>query len=348
MPVRNSGMTLRIDAGPARKAAELLRAQQLSPDPVLAQAGLNSAALSRKGARIPFATHVAVLELAAAAASDPCFGLHLGATLYPRDLGLVGYLGVNGATLGDALRGAIRYLRLLTEGTRVEVAEAGEFVRFEQHILDHSGIGSLQVAGLGLSCLIRVCRILTRTMLAPAWVELPFASCNEVEYRRVLGASVRLRQPRTAVVLHQRQLELRAVGADPDLFELLEQVCRERVGALAAPRDCRARAEIVIIELLPYGTPSIDRVARRLGMSSRSLGRRLAEEQTSYKALVDDIRQDLARRYLIRTSHRPKAIAALLGYRDVSTFHHAFRRWTDMTPTQFRDDPGRRISAFPV
>jgi AraC-like DNA-binding protein len=109
------------------------------------------------------------------------------------------------------------------------------------------------------------------------------------------------------------------------------------VAALAGPQDPRARAETVIVELLPYGTPSIDRVARRLGTSSRSLVRRLGEQRTSFKALVDSIRCELARRYLARGSHRPKAIAALLGYKDVSTFHHAFRRWTGMTPAKFRE-----------
>ena len=121
-------------------------------------------------------------------------------------------------------------------------------------------------------------------------------------------------------------------GADPDLFDLLEQVCRERVGALPDRRDLRARAENVIVELLPYSAPSLDRVARRLGTSSRSLGRRLAEEGTSFKVLVDELRRELARRYLEQGVHRPKSIAALLGYKDLSAFHHAFRRWTGTTP----------------
>jgi AraC-like DNA-binding protein len=333
-------MTRWIDAGLARKAVALLRAQGQPVGPVLSCAGLDAAALGRKGARIPFAAHVALLEHAAAAARDPCFGLHLGAALHPRDLGLVGYLGANAATLGDVLGVAAKYLRLLTEGTRVEVEAAGERVRVAQHLLDPAGAGSRQVAGLGAGSLVRVARLLTGTMLAPAWVELPFASGDDVaEHRRVLGAPIRLDQPRTAVVLGRRQLELRAVGADPDLFDILEQVCRERVRALADPQDLRARAETLIIELLPYGTPSIDRVARRLGTSSRSLGRRLAEQRTSYKALVDDIRGELARLYLARGSHRPKAIAALLGYKDVSAFHHAFRRWTGTTPVRFREDP---------
>ena len=96
-------MARRIDAGLARKTVALLRAQGLPAEAVLARAGLDTATLSRKGARIPFAGHVALLEHAAAAARDPCFGLHLGAALHPRDLGLVGYLGANAATLGDVL-----------------------------------------------------------------------------------------------------------------------------------------------------------------------------------------------------------------------------------------------------
>ena len=226
-------MARRIDAGLARKAVALLRAQGLPAEAVLARAGLDTATLSRKGARIPFAAHVALLEHAAAAARDPCFGLHLGAALHPRDLGLVGYLGANAATLGDVLHVAAKYLPLLTEGTRVEVVATGERVRVEQHLLDPAGAGSRQVAGLGASSLVRVARLLTGTMLAPAWIELPFDSRDdEAEHRRVLGAPVRLGQPRTAVVLERQQLALRAVGADPDLFDLLEQVCRERVGAL--------------------------------------------------------------------------------------------------------------------
>src|SRR5262245_49364337 len=77
----------------------------------------------------------------------------------------------------------------------------------------------------------------------------------------------------TAVVLERRQLALRAVGADPDLFDLLEQVCRERVaGAPAGYQDFRARAEAALLELLPYGAPSLERIARRLRTSRRTFG----------------------------------------------------------------------------
>ena len=177
---RNLGsVRMQIDAGWARKAVELLGAQRLPVELLLAQAGLDAATVNRKGAQIPFAAHVAVLEHAAAAARDPCFGLHLGAALNARDLGLVGYLGQNAVTLGEALHGGARYLRLFTEGTRVEIEVKGEQVRISQHIVDPAGAGSRQIADLGASYLVRYCRILTGTMLAPAWVELPYASGDE-------------------------------------------------------------------------------------------------------------------------------------------------------------------------
>ena len=327
-------MARRIDAGLARKTVELLRAQGLPAEAVLARAGLDAPTLSRIGARIPFAAHVALLEHAAASARDPCFGLHLGAALQPRDLGLVGYLGANAATLGDVLRVAGKYLRLLTEGTRVEVVATGERVRVEQHLLDPAGAGSRQVAGLGASSLVRVARLLTGTMLTPALIELPFDRCdNEAEHQRVLGAPVRLGQPRTAVVLERRQLALPAVGADSGLFDLLEQVCEERVSALADMRDLRARAENVIIELLPYSSLSLDRVARRLGTSRRSLGRRLAEEGTSFKALVDELRCELARRYLEQGVHRTEGDCCVARLQKS-------KRFSSCVPALDRDDAG--------
>ena len=153
-----SARETRLGGRLARKAVALQRAQGLPAEAVLARAGLDTATLSRKGARIPFAEHVALLERAAAAARDPCFGLHLGAALHPRDLGLVGYLGANAATLGDVLYVAGKHLPLLTEGTRVEIDTVGEHVRVAQHLLDPAGAGSRQVAGLGASSLVRVAR----------------------------------------------------------------------------------------------------------------------------------------------------------------------------------------------
>ena len=116
---------MRIDTGISRNVVEFLRAQRLAVEPMLARAGLDADTLSRKGARIPFAAHVALLEHAAAAARDLCFGLHLGAALHPRDLGLVGYLGASAATLGDVLGVAAKYRRLITEGTRVVGRDGG-------------------------------------------------------------------------------------------------------------------------------------------------------------------------------------------------------------------------------
>ena len=331
----------RIDSGWICKAIGLLRAEGHSVEPILAQAGLDAAMLQPQGSRIPFAAHISFLHLAAEATRNPCFGLHLGVAYHPRDLGLVGYLAANAPTLGDSIAIAAKYLGLFTEGVRIEVlALGGGLVRIVQHVIDPAGVSSRQLAGLWAGALVKFARVTTSSMITPSWIELHFDSVEEGEYRRVLGAPIQLMSPYTAIVLHEAQLEMRSVAADPDLLAILEQVCHERAKLLPDPQDARAQVEAVLMALLPSGGSSLEVVARRLRTSGRSLSRRLADEGTSYNEVLDHVRYELARRYLEGGNHKPKAIAAMVGYKEVSAFHHAFRRWTGTTPARYRE--GRR------
>jgi AraC-like DNA-binding protein len=92
----------------------------------------------------------------------------------------------------------------------------------------------------------------------------------------------------------------------------------------------------LITDRLSSGQPKIDTVARELGMSSRTLTRRLAEDGVTYKALLDEVRQKLALQYLKDRRISPKQVAYLLGYSEVPAFYHAFRRWTGSSPLQHR------------
>ena len=92
----------------------------------------------------------------------------------------------------------------------------------------------------------------------------------------------------------------------------------------------------LITNLLPSGQPKIDAVAQELGMSSRTLMRRLADQGLTYKSLLDEVRRKLALQYLKDRRINLKQVAYLLGYSEASAFYHAFRRWTGSTPVQHR------------
>ena len=118
--------------------------------------------------------------------------------------------------------------------------------------------------------------------------------------------------------------------------ELLRRYAEEALARKPRERPTiRSKVEDIMPKLLPHGKATVPEVAQQLGMSSRTLSRRLAEESTSFAQVLDRLRAALAKRYLYDESLPITEIAWLLGYSEVSSLTHAFKRWTGMSPRQF-------------
>ena len=125
------------------------------------------------------------------------------------------------------------------------------------------------------------------------------------------------------------------LNADPFLNRLLVQVCEE---TLARQRRAKSsfttRVENAIAPLLPHGTARAASIAAEFGMSDRTFARRLAEEGHTFSQLLDRLRLELARRYLVDDRLAISKVAWLLGYKEAGAFSHAFRRWTGKSPSE--------------
>ncbi len=131
--------------------------------------------------------------------------------------------------------------------------------------------------------------------------------------------------------------QMPVVGADPYLNELLIKYCEEARSHRDAGRGTlRVDLENAIAPLLPHGKARADEVAGRLGLSPRTLARRLASEGLTFEGILSELRADLAKRYLRDESLAISQIAWLVGYKEVSAFTHAFKRWTGKTPREAR------------
>jgi AraC-like DNA-binding protein len=124
-------------------------------------------------------------------------------------------------------------------------------------------------------------------------------------------------------------------SADPFLHAMLIAQFKE-MHDQPRPAALRASVENEIAPLLPHGKARASEIARKLGMSQRTLARRLAAEGSSLTAILDEMKYDLAKRYLTEADLPITTIAWLLGYREVSAFTHAFKRWTGEAPKQAR------------
>jgi AraC-like DNA-binding protein len=127
------------------------------------------------------------------------------------------------------------------------------------------------------------------------------------------------------------------VSGDPHLHRLLAQYAEDALSRLVRPpEDLVTRVQNAIVASLPHGNARADIVARKLGMSTRTLGRKLARQRTSFTGILDAMRYALALRYLAESDLAMSRIAWLLGYAETSAFTHAFRRWSGRSPSRDR------------
>jgi AraC-like DNA-binding protein len=154
--------------------------------------------------------------------------------------------------------------------------------------------------------------------------------------RRFFGAPVHYGQTDDALLFATTDLRAPMKAADPELLPILVRHADECLKKLPRSDDFRDGVRRVVIAELGSGDVTIERVADRLGMSARSVQRRLQEDGPSFKDLVAETRLALSRRYLGDPSLTLTEAAYLLGYSDLSAFSRAFRRWTGTSAIEFR------------
>ncbi|HEU4412906.1 MAG TPA: AraC family transcriptional regulator [Polyangiaceae bacterium] len=297
-------------------------------DPALLEAG--------EGARLPYEGYVRLWREAERLGGDPDVGLrfaeHEGA---PEALGVVGFLAMASGTVGEAIERVARYHPLLKDEGHTRVSVEGRLLVVEQ-VTPPGAPTTRALADHSLASFLTLARRWTGEPIAPreAWFRHP-RPADASAYERVFGARVRFDGPADVLLLdaHARDLPLRT--AQPPLAAYL---ARQAEGALARGRrsgvEERIRA-LVRAELAP-GEASLPRVARRLGVSRRTLQRRLEARGLTFEALVDEVRRAEAELLLRTTSLPILDVSEQVGYSDSRAFRRAFQRWTGVTPAKFR------------
>ncbi len=140
----------------------------------------------------------------------------------------------------------------------------------------------------------------------------------------------------SAIAFHRESLAVPMKSPRPELCRLLEAHGEELLRRLPSQGDLLDLARRALLEELRGGEPELGTIARKLGMSGRTLQRRLRVLGASHQDLLDEVRRDLALRYLKDPSLAVAEVSFLLGFSEVSNFYRAFRRWTGSTPLEFR------------
>ncbi len=322
----------------ARLACARLEEMGKDPTVILSKVRLTPEQIRNPAIRLEARTEIALLELVAEEVQDKWLGFHLARSFELREIGLVYYVIASSDHFSDALRNTERYSQIHNEGVRLRFnlqdgapVIALEYVNVDRH-------GDRHHIEFWLVALVRICRQVTNARLAPSRLKMKHSRDEtSAEFRAFFGVDIEFGADADEICFPRRIASLPLVGRDEYLNELLRRYADE---ALARkPRESitvRSKAEDILPKLLPHGKAMASEVARQLGMSSRTLSRQLGEEGTSFTEILDQLRAALAKRYLHDETLPVSEVAWLLGYREVSSLTHAFRRWTGMTPRRFR------------
>lgn len=325
---------LMVSAVALLPVARGLRAREVDPTPLLDAVELKESQLSDVRVKLSHAAVQAVWNQAVEVSGDPSFGLHVALEFEPGDLDVVDYLIRNSETLQGAFDSFARYIGIVADNWSVHLRSDDT-----RTVLTY-GNSPRACAPLAEAAVYGVLVFARQLTGAPIQIlEASFqhdAPPNAEAYQRVFGAPAHFSADHDGLTFSSEVLQMPVRGADPRLRGLLTHQAEELLQELPDTNSLSARVCAVAAEELDGGNPNIDNVAHRLGLAERTLRRKLQVEGTSYQQLLDDLRQRLAKNYLDDPRLGISEVAFRLGFSDPSAMHKAFKRWTGVSPSQYR------------
>jgi AraC-like DNA-binding protein len=316
--------------------ATTLRAHGCDPVPLLVTAGIDLSQVVNPNARFPMARMQKLWKLALEASGNPCLGLAAARQFQPAVLHGLGLAWLASDSLMEALGRLVRYSRLINSALRFQLEEQPDTILVS--VLPETLPPDFEFAALdlGMAAFVRMCEITAGYPVRPRHVTLrrPRPPCPE-QFEEFFGPCIEYAAPVNQLCFEREPVTRQLTSANPELARINDQVVVDylaRFDRNSIAMQVRAR----IIHQLPDGIPTQESIANTLHVSLRSLQRRLKEEDTSFRDLLEETRQQLARQYLRDGQRSIGEITYLLGFTEPSNFTRAFKRWTGKSPVQYR------------
>jgi AraC-like DNA-binding protein len=287
-------------------------------------------------ARIPACWALKLLDDSVRKLKDPDLGLKAARIAAQGDYDLLEYAMVSAPTVREANEILRRYVGLLDDALDYTLEIHGDraISRLRSHVPLPRAAADFQLGTLYNAP--RRWLPHPPNLFLEVWLSYPEPPDTREHLRTFQGAALRFDAPFDAIVYERSYLDLRPPHPDRKLHALLVKQLEQRAIELPPALTLRHRVRKLITAELSGGNPSADHIAGLLGMSRRTLMRRLLEHGTRFQALLDEVRLGLAERALISEEVGITEIAERLGFAEPAAFRHAFRRWTGTTPSEYR------------
>lgn len=314
-----------------------LASLKVDVDDFLRSLGIDPELVKSPDARIPVDTYLLIQDKAADHVKDPYFGLHMGEFAEAGSWSILGYVMMNCRNLGEAFEKSGKYSRIIGNMIEAKAELRLDRIRVVVFTPPHAPKMSRHCYESTLSSSVHMMRTLTGVHLSPLEVTFIYPKPESTaEYERVFGCPVKFGQKENSMTLDWGLVNTPIRMANADLLERFEQYAQSLLDEMQR-RDEHTRAVTrIILSRLDDESLSIEKVAREMAVSVRTLQKRLEDEGVVFSDLLRDIRQRLAQKYL-RENYSVEQITYLLGFSEPSVFRKAFKKWSGVTPREYRE-----------
>jgi AraC-like DNA-binding protein len=333
-----SARTARVSVKLLAPFVSAAHALGLRVDVGLASVGLATSDLENPELRVSHALVDRMLRGVILQSGERDLGLLAAEHLLPSHLDVVEYAARTQPTLQGAFEQSLRYYALLHDGIEADLKLEGD-----RAIISIS-FGGLAIGEAATEFVLAVHLMSARRITGLANlmpIETHFTHGrpkNTSAHQRIFGPALQFGQAKNAIIYPRAVLDTPLLAADSGLARVLERHALDTLQKLGRNTSLPERVRELVRHDLTSGRLTAESLARRLGMSSRTLHRRLVAQGSSYRGIIDDVRREIAMRCLRDPQLSIREVGYLLGFTTGPAFHRAFRRWTGTTAATFRNE----------
>jgi AraC-like DNA-binding protein len=319
---------------------DALAAEGVSPEDALAGVHISKSATSSPAMRVSLNQVLECYRNALQLSHDPHFAHHAGLSFHVSTYGMYGFAILSSMNFRQTMYFAVKYHQLATPLVEISFKEERGYGIWTLTPVPHPRIdGSLYkfIVELQFGIILSLHRDVMGQSFVARELHCTYGSPTSASnYREIFGCPVLFSQPENRVLFDSTWLDGTPKLGNEITYAIILELCNDLMEEFELRVGLAGKVREILLANLMRPT-SFDNIAKRLEMSTRTLRRKLHEENTSFRKLIGELRMDMAVKYLRDTDLTVEDIAQVLGFRDATNFRHVFRRWTKVAPQQFRN-----------
>lgn len=314
-------------------------------DDLLIKANVDKSLLANTDNKLSLENYYSIMDAAIEMTGDQYFGLHMGESADPGDLSVLGYIMANCRTVGEALEKVGKYFGIIGSVLNIYLKVEGDNAKLIYDMRKHFPNDCIKhCVDTGLSNFYNmIINIASEPVeIKEVWVKAETPE-DMSEYKRIFDCPVLFNKEVAALVFPSKALVIPLRHPNPALLALLEHHANSFLSKIDESDYFSRKISLLLFERIQGNNPTIEDVAKELGMSVRVLQKKLKEEGKTFSEIATSVRQELAKSYLAEKRYTIDDITYLLGFSEPSVFRRAFKMWTGMTPGQYRSSSEQTV-----